>query len=217
MAEKRDQHGKGPAHRLRAAGRVPAVLYGHGKAAVSLSTNAHDIAPMLHHTGLVTLKVEGRKRDVTAIIKDVQLDIIRGTVRHVDFQEVREDEVITAAIPIEPHGTPAGESQGGMLEQIMHEVEIKCAANRLPKAIRVEIGGMNVNDVITIKDLPLPEGAVADADPDQVVFSLVLPRVDAEAEAGEEAAGLAPEEGAAAEPEVIGKGKKEEEEEGESA
>ncbi len=210
-AEKRSEHGKGPAHRLRVEGRVPAILYGHGKSAVAFSTPRIELAGMIHHTGLVTLKMEGRKRDITAIIKEIQLHPVSGNILHADFQEVRADEVIAATIPIEPHGTPRGASMGGVLEQILHEVEIKCEASKLPEVIRVEVAGMELDDIITVKDLALPDGAVADADPEQIVFTVALPAIE-EAAAGEEAEEALEGEEGAAEPEVIGKGKKEEEE-----
>jgi large subunit ribosomal protein L25 len=186
-AHKREAVGKGPARRVRSAGDVPVIMYGHGRASVPLRVNARELAPYVHHTGLLKLKVEGRSRSVSAIIKDVQYDMLRGAVRHVDFQEVRADEVITATIPIEHHGTPAGEAHGGMLDQILHEIDIRCAVNRLPETIRVEVAGLGLDEALYVRDLPLPEGATADAEPDQIVFTVTLPRVEAEAGAAEEA------------------------------
>ncbi len=212
--EKRDGSGKGPAHRLRLTGKVPAVLYGHGSDAVMLSIAMDELRPVRHHAGLLGLKLDGSKKEISAVIKDLQYDVVRGTILHADFQEVRADEVITAMVQIEAHGTPVGESRGGVLDQVMHELEIRCAANSLPDSIMVEVGKLDIDQAIHIADLVLPEGAVAAAAADQVVFMLAMPRSE-EVAAGGAAAVASEEEGAEGEPEVITKGKKEEGEAGE--
>jgi large subunit ribosomal protein L25 len=144
--------------------------------------------------------------------------MIRGYVQHIDFQEVRADEMVTASISVEPHGTPAGEQHGGALEQVIHEVEIRCPANQLPEIIVVEVGEMELHQALTAGDLPIPEDATLEIDPEQIIMHVVEPRMkeeepEVEAE-GEEA--VEGEEGE--EPELIGKGKGEEgEEEAEKA
>jgi large subunit ribosomal protein L25 len=206
-AEKRTETGKGPARRLRAAGKVPAVIYGHGKSATGLTIDAHEFLPLMHHSGLLKIKVEGRKRDLTALVKDIQYDIIRGHVKHVDFQEVRADEMVTASISIEAHGTPAGEQHGGVLEQVIHEVEIRCPANQLPEVITVEVGELELHQALTAGELPIPADATLEIDPEQIIMHVVEPRMKIEeaeeAVEGEEAA----EAEAGEEPELIAKGK----------
>ncbi|MCF7854715.1 MAG: 50S ribosomal protein L25 [Candidatus Pacebacteria bacterium] len=211
QAAKRTETGTRPARRLRAEGKVPAVVYGHGKNAVLLVLDAKDLHSYIHHTGLIKLDISGRKRDVSAVIKDIQLDSLRGEIKHVDFQEVRADEVITATVPLESHGTPAGEQAGGMLEQILHEVEIRCAVNKMPETIEVDVSDLNIDDSISLAGLPLPEGAAVIGDPEQIAFIVSLPSMEVEEEEAEEEALLEGEE-ELEEPEVIGKGKTEEEE-----
>lgn len=211
-AEKREVTGKGPARRLRSAGRVPGVVYGHGKNAIGLSLKMLELAPHIHHGGLLKLKLAGRTRGVTAIIKAVQFDAIRGDIQHVDFQEVRADEIVSATVGLVPHGTPAGQSLGGMLEQALHELDVKCPANKLPEELVVDVSGMGVDDTLHIKDLDLPEGVVAELDGEQLVFQVRIPRVDEAAEDEEEGEEQVDVEGGEeGQPEVITRGKKEEE------
>ena len=210
-AEKRDDLGKGPSRRLRADGKVPAVVYGHGKSAVPLAVNALDLNPFIHHSGLMEIQIAGRKRAVTAVVKDLQFDVIRGSVNHIDFQEVKATETVSATIPIEGLGEAAGTQQGGVLDQQMHEIEIRCPANKLPELIEVDVSALEIDDSILISNLPLPEEAEAVAEPDRIVFLVTLPTLEEEPEE-EEGAELGEGEGAE-EPVVIGKGKKEDEEE----
>ncbi|OPZ31673.1 MAG: 50S ribosomal protein L25 [Lentisphaerae bacterium ADurb.BinA184] len=209
-AEPRTGLGKGPAHRMRQAGRIPGVIYGHGHEALPLSVEALALTPYIHHSGLITLKIGGAGGEArTAVIKELQTDAIRGTIRHVDFQEVRADEIIRTTVPVEARGVPAGATQGGQLEQVMYELPVRCPANAVPELIQINVAEMQLGDARLVKDLALPEGTVADCDLNQIVVHVVLPKIAVEAE---ETAEAAPAEGeAAAEPEVISKGKKDEE------
>ncbi len=211
QAALREESGKGPAHRLRAQGRVPAVVYSHGKQGVCLSLAYGDLASIIHHTGLVSIKVDKKRKPITAIIKDYQWDVLRGHLMHVDFQEVLADEVITVAVPLHQHGTPAGESHGGIIDQQLHELEIRCPANQMPESIEVDISGLDLEAAITAGDIPLPDSVELVSEAEEVVFSMYLPREAEEAEAEEEAL---PEEGEdGGEPEVIGKGRQDQEQE----
>ena len=132
-AEKRESLGTSAARRIRKDGKVPAVIYGHGKNAVPLTLNAHEAGQNIHHTGLLQLEISGRKTPLTAVINDVQYDVLRGAVKHIDFQEVRASEKVTATIPIHYRGEAVGEQSGGNLNQVTYEVEIECPANKLPE------------------------------------------------------------------------------------
>ena len=148
VAEPRADYGKGPAHRLRVAGRVPGVMYGHGSAATSLSVAVLGIKPYIHHSGLVVLKLGGEKgEERTAIIKDVQVDALSGAVRHVDFQEVKADEIIRITVPVEARGLPVGTSQGGQLEQVMYNLPLRCPANQVPELIQINVTDLHGNPV----------------------------------------------------------------------
>ncbi len=206
----RDQVGKGPARRLRGEGMVPVVVYSHGNPGRNLTMNQGDLVAMIHHAGLLTIKVEKERKPITAVIKDYQLDVLRGHLRHVDFQEVRADEVIGAAIPLRPHGEPKAEAQGGIVDQVLHELDVRCPANKLPEELEIDISGLDIDDTMTAGEIVLPEDVELDIDPETIVFSVYIPREEEAEEGGEEAVAEG-EEGA--EPEVIGKGRPDEEEE----
>lgn len=213
-AETRDSFGKGPAHRLRVQGMVPAVVYSHGSEARSLSIPHNDLTPVINHSGLVSIKVKKERKPITAVIKEMQNDILRGHLKHVDFQEVKADEVISVSIPLHPHGVPAAEAQGGLLNQYLHEVEINCPANQLPEMIEVDVSGLDLEGVINAGDITLPEKVELETDPETVVFTTYVPLTEEELEE-EEAAEAGVEVETGAEPEVISKGKQEEEPEAE--
>ncbi len=207
QASLRNEFGKGPSHRLRVTGRVPAVVYAHGKAGTHLSIPYSELAQVIHQVGLLSIKVDNQKKRITAVIKDHQVDVLRGHLVHVDFQEVRADEVITATIPVHQFGTPAGEAHGAILDQQLHEIDISCPANRMLEHIEVDVSELDMEQPMLAGDIELPEGIELQTDPEETVFTMYVPQEEEE-ETGE---GELQEEGEQ-EPEVIGKGKAEEEE-----
>ncbi|MFA5205822.1 MAG: 50S ribosomal protein L25 [Lentisphaeria bacterium] len=202
-AEARDERGNGPARRLRRAGRIPAVIYGHGQSGRALSLEEAAFKAVIHHPGLIS--IDAGTETVTAIIKDVQRDIFSGRVSHVDLQAVGADEIITVTVQLEAVGDPAGMTMGGQLEQNMRHLDVKVRAADLFETLKVDVSGMALDTVMHIRDLKLPEGVVALGDPDMGVFQVRLPKMEEEKPAEGEAAA------AGTEPEVIAKGKKEEE------
>ena len=192
-AEKRKEHGTREARRLRRQGKLPAVMYGHGKAAVSLTISSRAGDQLLQHGGVVTLAIAGRKRPVTAVVKEVQRDAITAGPLHFDFREVRADELITTSVPLVPTGEAAGQQHGGQLEQMVHQLTLECLPGNLPDMVRVDISGLDLDDVMHVADLELPEGVKAAVDPELAVFQVRLPRVEA---ADEEEAVAEGEEGA---------------------
>ncbi len=201
--------GNGPARRARRAGQVPAVVYGHGKPGLPVMVDAKAVTAVIHHAGLIQLEIAG-DRKISGIVKDVQRNILSGKVQHVDFQEVRPDEVIIVSVTIEAVGTPAGAIQGGQLEQNMRNLEIKIQAQHIFEILQVDVSKMELNDVMHVNQLALPEGAVAMGDQKFAVFHVRLPKQ-------EEVKVVEGAEGAGGEPEVIAKGKKEEGAEGAAA
>jgi large subunit ribosomal protein L25 len=182
----REETGKGISRRLRADGMVPAVIYGHGKEATPLAVSQIEISPYLHHAGLVKLKVDGKGRGKTAVIKDYQLNMLRREIIHVDFMEVRADEVISATVEITAHGTPAGANQGGMLDQVVHAVELRGPANKLPESIVADVSGLEIGDTLTVSALEIPENFEIVGDQEQIVFSVHVARIDEPEEEAEE-------------------------------
>lgn len=190
----RTELGKGAVKRLRAAGNIPAVIYGHGEAAKSLYFSAVDWEILQKYELNLLILKEGDK-ETLALIKDVQNDFIRGKVKHVDFMEVRRDQKIKATVAIRPgHDAPVGASMGGMLEQEIYEVEVECLPDVLPEHIEVNVAAMGLGAALHISEIETAEGIKIITDPSLVAFHVVDPNMAEDAAA----------EGDANEPEVIG-------------
>jgi large subunit ribosomal protein L25 len=204
---KRDQVGKRACKRLRASGRVPGVLYGNGFEATSLSFELKDLLPLIRNPSIISLKVDGN--DETALLKNVQFDYSNRHVVHVDFQQIKMDQTIRVEIPLETHGVPAGTEQGGQLNLIVHQIEVECLPDKLPDRVVIEVAHLQLGDSIAIGDIPLPDGVdLICSDPGANAVQVAIPHMEEEAEAETLTEAVA----ATEEPEVIAKGKKEEEE-----
>jgi large subunit ribosomal protein L25 len=202
--EPRQSYGKRNNERLRRSGRLPAILYGHGEAPVSLTLAADQLQASLRH-GAKVVDLDGAASG-KALLQDVQWDTFFHTVLHVDLLRVHAGEKVTVEVPIELRGEAAGAREGGIIEQHIHSVEIEVALDVIPEKLHISIKNLGIDGHLTLKDInDLPAGATIVGDEDAVVVHCVLPAAEVEEEAGEE--------GAAAEPEVISKGKADEDEE----
>lgn len=196
----RGSSGSLAARRLRAAGHIPAVLYGHGQPTVSVQLNADDFWPVIRRGArIVDLDYEGQTEK--ALIRDLQWDVFGQEILHVDFARVAADERITLDIQLELRGTAPGVAEGGVLDHLVHKLTVDCLATDIPDRIRVNVANLRLNDSIHLKDVPIPPGVTLHGDPDLIV---VLIR---EALAPVEEV---PAEAAAVEPEVIARAKEEE-------
>ena len=197
----REGTGKQVAKRLRRAGTVPAVLYG-GKAAEAISVDPRAVLRIIHgHEGstqLVSLKApEGTAAQRMAIIRDLQFDPVSEQLLHVDLQEVAADQPITVVVAIHTVGDSAGvREQKGILSLILHELEVSCLPSLIPDGVNADVSALMIGDVLTVRDLQVPEGVRVLNDADQAVVIVSPPNVD-------EAAPAAPTAAAAAEPEVL--------------
>ncbi len=184
-ARLRQATGSSANKKLKRAGAVPAVLYGHGNPE-NLQLSTHELAMILDNAigehFLVALDVEGERTARQAIVQDIQHHPVSGEVLHVDFMRVMMNEEITSTVPVESSGESVGvKSQGGNLEQSMHELEIECLPKDLPDRIKVDVSELKVGDSITVGDLKLPAGVRAVDDPEQPVFVVAEPNVAPEA------------------------------------
>jgi large subunit ribosomal protein L25 len=201
--ESRISIGKRNNIRLRRAGRVPAVLYGHGEDSVNLTLSADECEASLRH-GAKVVDLDGAASG-KALLQDVQWDTFFHQVLHVDLLRVRAGERVTVEVPIELRGESPGVQNGGVIEQMIHSVEIEVSLDVIPEKLHVKINKLEIGDQLTIKDIiDLPEGAKVLADEDDMIVHCIQPVAEEEEAPAEE--------GAAAEPEVIAKGKAEEEE-----
>jgi large subunit ribosomal protein L25 len=199
----RQGRGTRKAQQLRAQGLIPAVLYGHKEATVSVALPGEELLHAIRHgSRVVDLKVDGATQ--AALISVVQWDHLGKDILHVDFKRVSKDERIHVHVPVELKGIAPGVSGGGVLEQPLHTLNIECLATAVPDSIRVLIGELQIGGVLHVRDLHLPEGVQALDDPDAVVVQIKAPAAEPEA--------AAPAPGPA-EPEVIGRKAAEEGEE----
>ena len=208
---KRDRLGKGGARKSRAAGQIPAVLYGHGEAPipVAVGTRAFEIALHKHEGGnpIVNLALDGS--EYTALIRAVQYDPVTHAVLHLDFQHISLTETVEVKVALHFEGLATGvKDGGGILESIMREVEVRCLPTQIPPSISVDVSRLNIGDSIHVNELVVPNVEIL-TDPTAAIVTVVPPTVMEEKPAEE----VAVAEGAA-EPEVIAKGKKDEEGEG---
>lgn len=167
-AEVRTEFGKGGARRTRRAGKIPAVIYGHGLDPRHVSLPGHEFAAAIRNGGanvLLTLDLDGK--DELVIPKAIQRHAIKGTFDHVDLLAVRRGEKVTVDIPL----TVTGEViPGGLLEQEHTAITLEAEATHLPSEIEVSIEGLDIGTRITAGDLPLPRGAALTGDPEQVLL-----------------------------------------------
>jgi large subunit ribosomal protein L25 len=214
QAEKRDTRGKNEARRLRASGRIPAVVYGGERdKAVEISVDPKVLSRILHsESGVNTLiGLEGvGARDTRVMVKEYQLDPITHKLLHADFYQIAMDKMLTVTVPIVLKGEAKGvKQQGGIVDFVSREIEIESLPGDIPENITVDVSELMLNQGLRVRDLQT-EGAKWKpmTDPDTMIVHVVALKVE-EAPAVEVAA-AAP---AAAEPEVIKKGKTEKEEE----
>jgi len=193
-AKVRGELGSRKNKRLRDAGFVPGVIYGHKEDVVPVTLPKRELVGYLDHGAhLFALALDGKNENV--LVKDVQYDHLGIEVLHVDFARVDLNERVEVTIPLLLRGEPKGAAEGGVLQQVVADLEIECLVTQIPSEIRYNVSEMKLNDVLHVKDLQLPEGVRALQDEDLIVATVkeIVEAAPAEAEAG------------AAEPEVIGK------------
>jgi large subunit ribosomal protein L25 len=212
----REGRGKGPARRTRLTGMVPAILYGGKKDSISLSVNAKHVARILRsetgHNTIFTVQVADGAAE-KAMVKDWQVDPVSGSLLHVDLFRIAMDVRMRVRVPVHTFGEPQGvKMQGGIFEMVTREVEVECLPADIPEEFRVDVSDMLIGKQLRAGDLPFDREKVKLlTDPTRVLAHVVI--LKKEEEPAPEAAVAA--ETAPAEPEVIKKGKKEEEGEAE--
>ncbi|MFD6101012.1 50S ribosomal protein L25/general stress protein Ctc [Nocardiopsis flavescens] len=183
-AEPRTEFGKGASRRARRAGKVPAVLYGHGTEPRHLNLPGHELMLALK-TPNVLLRLEGLDKDNLALPKSIQRDAIKGFLEHVDLLVVSKGEKVEVEIPV----TLVGEIKGaGVLTQELVTVTVETEATRIPEGVEFDIDGLEIGSVVTAAELKLPAGSTLAIDPESIVLNVSAPRVEEEAPAEGEAA-----------------------------
>ena len=211
QAEKREGRGKNEARRLRASGRIPAVVYGAEKGkAVEIAVDPKTLLRILHSESgvntLIGLQLAGG--DTRVLVKEYQLDPIDHRLLHADFYAVAMDKKLTVTIPIVLKGEPKGvKQQGGIVDFVNREIEVECLPADIPEHIDIDISELMLHQGVRVRDLPKNDKWEPISEADMMLVHVVTLKVE-EAPVADAAAVPA----AAAEPEVIKKGKKDEEE-----
>lgn len=205
-AAPRQRLGKGGARQLRRAGKIPVTLYGGDqKGALALAVERRALLDIIRGAAgrntIFQLKLD---HDVVpVIIKDWQVDSIKGTLLHVDLLRISMTKTTRVRVPVSLEGEPVGvKTQGGLLDFATHQLEVECLPADIPDRIRVDVSGLHVGQHLSVKDLKLDDRIRVLEDPDRVIVSVLAARVEEAAPAVAEAA--------PAEPEIIKKGKTEE-------
>jgi large subunit ribosomal protein L25 len=212
-ANSRDATGKGAARTLRSQGQIPAVIYGHGRDPQPLALNARDLDKMLSHIQAESTVIEVTVGGHTAktLIREIQRHPIKRQILHVDFQALVAGEKVTVSIPIVLVGIPEGvRLEGGVLDHTLRELEIEVDPSSIPDRVELDVTNMVIGNSMHVSDLSIPPGVEVLDDPETSVAVLAAPRAVIE-EVAAVAEPVEGEAGAVAEPEVIGRGKEEEE------
>ncbi|MEM8960739.1 MAG: 50S ribosomal protein L25 [Acidobacteriota bacterium] len=204
--ERRETSGKNANRRLRADNKLPAVMYGLGRDPVTIEVDRPEFEALMRKAGtenaVFLLKLSGTERTRNVMVRDMQVDPIRGTTLHVDFQRVDMEAMIKVSVTIELVGTPVGvKRDGGLLEHVTHEIEVECKPDDIPPHIAVDVAELTIGHPIFAGDLTLPEGVTLQDDPQRVIASVQLR--DRGTEETEEGDGLL--ESSSPEPERIGR------------
>jgi large subunit ribosomal protein L25 len=212
QAKVREGRGKNDARRARREGMVPITVYGGGAETVAAIAPLRDLAAILRteagRNTIFTIDVEGVGVS-EVMFHDRQIDPVKGRLIHADLTRLVKGQKIEVTVPLHLTGEPIGvREKQGVLEQIIREIEIKCEPREIPDTLEVDVSNLDVHDVLHVSDIPVSEAVEILTDPDQVIATVGIVKEEAApapAVEGEEPA----------EPEVIGKGKKEEEGEAE--
>ncbi len=173
--------GKGAAHEARRAGNVPAVLYGHGiKGGTPIQVNAKELDRLLLTGGRHLAELTLGNQSQSVMIKDVQRDVVKGQVLHVDFYGVSLKEKMHATVPVAVHGMEAVAKAGGIVEHHLHSIEVECLPGDLPDAIEADITLFHAGQHLSVADLKVPKGVKLLANPEDVVVTIDRPQAEAE-------------------------------------
>jgi large subunit ribosomal protein L25 len=183
---RRNRVGKSIARKIRKEGAIPAILYGREIKSIPLTVNPIDLKKALSteagENTLLELHIRGDGEEITkiALLRDVQYDYLKSQPVHFDFQEVLLKELITVKVPIRIIGKAQGIQEGGILEEILREIEVECLPTAIPNIIDVDVSQLGIGDSIHISDLVLPEGITVLQEPDQTIVTILSPVMEEE-------------------------------------
>lgn len=190
-AEHREGRGKGVARKLRAGGRLPAVVYGAGGNPVSIALDTHDAIHLFRSISventIINLEIAGQDTSVPTLVREIQTHPARPEVLHVDFLRIRSGVKVELEIPLHLEGSPAGVQAGGVLEYSMHQIPVRCLPTDIPETLRLDVSELEMGGAIRIGDLVLPEGVEVMLDSERMLCTILAPAVSAADEEAEDA------------------------------
>lgn len=181
-AEPRDETGKGPARQLRRNGRIPAVVYGGDMETMEISVDESEAIHLFEQISientLVDLKVQGEDEAFRTLVREVQAHPYKHELIHLDFYRITEGRAIEVAIPVHLEGIPVGvRESAGVLEQIVHELPVKCVPEKIPESIEFDVTELGMHEAIHVSDVELDEGVQVLLDPERTICTVVSPKV----------------------------------------
>jgi len=200
-AERRSSCGTRASRRLRSAGRVPGIVYGHGVENAAIAIPEKSLLEVLH-SGARMLKLDLEGAEENVLVKEVQRDSLTDKIIHIDFARVSLDERVEVSVPVKLRGTPVGVKEGGIIDQPLRELDVECVATQIPEVLEVDVSSLEIGQSILVRDVSLPGGLRVLNEPELIVVSVLAPKEEEVAPAVEEAA---------AEPELLRPERKEEE------
>ena len=179
-AELREGRGKGMARRLRAAGQLPAVVYGADEEALSITLNAHDAIHLFHSISventIINLQLKGKRAPVPSLVREIQTHPARSNVLHVDFLRIQSGVAVELEVPVHLEGVPEGvRLEGGVLEQSIHEIPISCLPKDIPEVFNVDVTALQIGDAVRIEDVAAFEGVEILIDLDRTICTVQPP------------------------------------------
>jgi large subunit ribosomal protein L25 len=191
-ARKRNILGNNASFKLKKEGKVPAEIYGNSVENVSLELDGREILSIINNkkatNAIIDLKIEGEDEARKVILKDYQTDPVRNRLLHVDLYQMDMNKEVSIVVAVKLTGTPKGIKNGGLLEQIMREVEVKCLPSNFPENIEVDVSGLDVGENLHLRDVSFPEGVKPITELKRTVAVVVEPETEkAEGEETEEA------------------------------
>jgi len=184
--ERRADHGKGAARRLRAGGRVPGILYGPKRTTTSVVANAEEFERKISHlegSHLIKLLHAGGSdaelHERMVLVREMQLHPVSGVVLHADFYEVDLTERLAVSVPLRFVGKPVGVVNGGILQPILREVSVECLPTEIPEFIEVDVSSLDIHDAIHLGQLTLPDRVTPVGDQTQTVVTVLPPTIEA--------------------------------------
>ena len=185
-AQKREGTGKGVARKLRQEGRVPAVVYGRELGTMHLSLDIHEAENLFYSIStentIVGLKVEGVGEPFQTLVREIQSHPFKSSLIHVDFLRIQAGVAVDVEVPLRLIGDPVGvKNSGGVLEQVMNELPVKCIPSKIPELIEVDVSELDINDSLHVYDLELDEDITITVDEGRTICAVAIPKVVEEA------------------------------------